>query len=123
MTYIILIFAAMMLLAGVIILVSPGIIFGLMKNHSKSLALHIFAVAVRLVIGVALIASAQSSKLPLTLDIIGWLFIAVGIFFCIIGRARFVKIVEWGITLLPSYGRVSGVFAILFAGLLGYAAI
>lgn len=121
MNYVILVFASIMLIAGAIILVKPTIVFGLMSTYSKSLQLHVFAVVVRLFLGIVFVTSAQSSKFPLTLEVIGWLFITAGIMLSVIGRNNFKKLVGWGLTLLPKYGRASGAFAILFGGFLVYA--
>lgn len=121
MNYVILIFSVILLITGAIILVKPAMVFGFMNTHCKSLKLHIFAVVIRLFLGIVFIASAQNSKFPLTVEVVGWLFIATGIILSFIGRERFMKLVGWAMTLVPRYGRASGVFAILFGGFLGYA--
>lgn len=121
MSYIILVFAVLMLFTGAIILVKPMSVFGVMSTHSKSLKLHIFAVVIRLVLGTVLVTYAHNSRFPLTLEVIGWLSIAAALILSIIGRNKFTKLVQWAMTLIPSYGRVSGVFAMLFGGFLGYA--
>ena len=121
MNYVILVFAGLMLIAGAVILVKPSTVFGLMSTYSKSLKLHVFAVVVRLFLGIVFVTSAQSSKFPLTLQVIGWLFIAAGIILSVIGRNNFKKLAGWALTLDPKYLRAGGVFAILFGGFLVYA--
>jgi len=96
-------------------------VFGVISTHSKSLNLHIFAVVIRLVLGIALLTYAHNSKFPLTIEVIGWLSICAAIILSLIGRDKFIKLIQWAMTVIPRYGRVSGVFAVLFGGFLGYA--
>ena len=121
MNNVILVFAGIMLITGAIILVKPTTVFGLMSTYSKSLQLHVFAGVVRLSLGIVFVTSAQSSKFPFTLEVIGGLFIAAGIILFVIGRNKFEKLVGWALNLVPKYGRAGGVFAILFGGFLVYA--
>jgi hypothetical protein len=55
MTVLIIIFGALTLLAGIVIVINPEVIFGFLRNNLDKLVLHILAVVVRLVIGVLLI--------------------------------------------------------------------
>lgn len=121
MKSIILLVAVLLLTTGVFILVKPMIVFGVMGAYSKSIKLQIFAVVFRLLLGVVLLASAHNSKFPLTFEVIGWLSIVAALVFSLIGRNKFMKLIEWAMTLVPRYGRFSGLFAILFGGFLGYA--
>ena len=51
MPLLIIIFGALTLLAGIVIVLNPEIIFGYLRNNLKALSLHIIAVAVRLILG------------------------------------------------------------------------
>jgi hypothetical protein len=51
MNYIIILFGSAIIVAGIIILINPETVFGLMRRKSESLGLHILAVAVRIILG------------------------------------------------------------------------
>lgn len=50
MTLFIIIIAALICLAGLVILVNPEIVFGLLRNKSDKIGLHVLAVVARLVL-------------------------------------------------------------------------
>ena len=54
MNYIIILFGTATIVAGIIILINPEKVFGLMLRKSELLGLHILAVVVRIILGVAL---------------------------------------------------------------------
>ena len=89
MTILIIIFGVLTLLAGVIIIINPEIIFGLLSKHSGKLEMQILAIVVRLVLGVLLIYQSGFSKYPLVIEIIGRLSIFAALFFAVIGRNNF----------------------------------
>ncbi|WP_457553497.1 hypothetical protein [Desulfobacula sp.] len=121
MTALIIIFGALTLLAGIIILINPELIFGFLRNNFDKPALHIIAVVVRLVIGVLLIYQSSISKFPFVIEIIGWLSIAAAIFTGVMGRRNFNRLMLWALTFLKPFGRVGGVFAAAFGLFLIYA--
>ncbi len=121
MTFIIIFFGLMMFLAGVIIVVNPEIIFGLVRNNLEKVSLHVLAIGVRLFIGILLIQYAGESKFPTIIEILGWFFIAAAVVFSVIGRRHFLSLVSWAFSLLKPYGQVGGVMSILFGGFLIYA--
>ena len=65
MNYIIILFATVTIAAGIIIVINPETIFGLLRRKSESLNLHILAVFVRVILGVALIAMLTKYRLRL----------------------------------------------------------
>jgi len=121
MTPIILSFGLMVFLAGVIIVVNPEIIFGLLRNNLEKVSLQVLAVGVRLVIGILLVQYASESKYPTIIEIIGWLSIAAAVTSSVIGRQRFLNLMSWAFSLLKPYGRVGGLFAMAFGGFLIHA--
>ena len=72
MGYAILVFGGLTLITGVIILFQPETIFGILRRNLDAVSLHILSVAVRVLLGAALILYASESKYPLTLEILGW---------------------------------------------------
>lgn len=123
MTVFIIIFGTLTCLAGIVILVSPEIIFGFLRKHSDEIELQILAVAIRLVLGAFLIYQAGASKYPFVIEIIGWLSIAAALFFAVIGRNNFSKLMAWALSLVKTLGRVGGVIASAFGAFLIHAFI
>ena len=123
MNYIIILFGAATLVAGIIIVINPETIFGLMRRKSEALSLHILAVVIRLIIGVALIVTAATSKYPAAFLTLGWLSIVAASVFAMMGRINFKRLMAWALSLAPSLGRIGGLLAILFGGFLIHAAI
>ena len=121
MTVLIIIFGALTLLAGIVIVINPEIIFGFLRNNLDKLVLHILAVAVRLVIGALLISQSNVSEFPFVIEIIGWLSIVAAISLAVMGRRNFNRLMSWALSVLKPFGRVGGVFAAAFGTFLIYA--
>ena len=121
MTVLIIIFGALTLIAGIIIIINPEYIFVLFNKHTEKLELQILAVVVRLAIGALLIYQSDASKYPLVIEIIGWLSIVAAIFFTVIGRNNFNRIMSWALFLAKPVGRVGGILAVCFGAFLIYA--
>ena len=63
MKYIILMFGAATAVAGLILVINPETIFGLLRRKMESIGMHILAVGIRIILGVALIMAAAESKI------------------------------------------------------------
>jgi len=123
MNYIVMLFGAATIAAGIIIVINPESVFGLMRRKLNSLGLHILAVVVRIIIGVALIICAAESKYPTAILILGWISIVAASVLGIMGRANFKRLMSWALSVAPSFGRIGGLLAILFGGFLIYAVV
>ena len=123
MDYIILIFGILILVAGITMLMNPDAICGPIRSRSESFGFHIFAVVVRLILGIALIFYATESKYPLALQIIGWISLAASSLLLGIGRPRFQKLMIWALNLVSPVRRLGGLLGMLFGGFLVYAMI
>ena len=123
MSYVILLFGISILLLGVVILVNPDSILGLIRSHSESLSLYVLAVVVRLVLGIALITYSAESHYPVALQVLGWLTVTVAIILGIMGRSRFKGLMTWALSFASAFGRFAGGGAILLGGFLIYAAV
>lgn len=121
MTLLILIFGALTLLAGIVIVINPEVIFGFLRNNLDKLVLHILAVVVRLVIGALLIYQSNISKFPFVIEVIGWLSIVAAIFLAVMGRRNFSRLMSWALSLSKPFGRVGGILAVAFGAFLIYA--
>ena len=121
MTVLIIIFGALTLLAGIVIVIKPKIIFGLLRKKLGNLELHILAVVVRLVLGVLLIYQFNVSKFPFVFEIIGWLSIVAAIFLGVMGRRNFKRLMLWALSFAKTFGRIGGALAAAFGSFLIYA--
>lgn len=121
MTVLIIIFGALTLLAGIVIVINPEVIFGFLRNNLDKLSLHILAVVVRLVLGALLIYQSNISKFPFVIEVIGWLSIVATIFLAVMGRRNFNRLMSWALSLSKPFGRVGGVLAVAFGAFLIYA--
>ena len=119
----IIIFGALMLLAGLTIIINPDSIFGMIKNNTEKLMLQILAIVVRLVLGTLLLYYSGISKYPFIIEIIGWLFIITAVFLTVIGPNKFKRLMSWALSLAKPYGRVGGILAVCFGAFLIYAFI
>ena len=121
MTALIITFGALTLLAGIVIVINPEVIFGFLRNNLDKIAIHILAVVVRLIIGALLIIQSSVSRFPLVIDIIGWLSIVAAICLAVMGRNNFNRLMSWALSFLKPFGRVGGIFAAAFGVFLIYA--
>ncbi|HIB55037.1 MAG TPA: hypothetical protein EYO39_09635 [Nitrospirales bacterium] len=111
MTVLIILFGALSLLAGIVIVIKPDVIFGVLRNHVDKLELHILAIVVRLILGVLLIVQSNASKFPLIIEIIGWIAIVAALCLTVMGRRNFKRLMSWALSFVKRFGRVGGVIA------------
>ena len=123
MAYLIIAFSTLTIIAGLIILINPDIIFGLLRRNLESLSLHILAVVLRVILGLALIVCAAASKFPTAILIVGWVSIIAAAVLAIVGRQNFKRLMSWVLGLAPYVGRIGGLLAILFGAFLIYAVV
>jgi hypothetical protein len=121
MTLLIIIFGALTLLTGIVIVINPEVIFGFLRNNLDKLVLHILAVVVRIVLGALLICQSNISKFPFVIEVIGLLSIVAAIFLAVMGRRNFNRLMSWALSLSKPFGRVGGVLAVAFGAFLIYA--
>ena len=122
-TNVILLFALLIFVAGIIVLFDPEIIFGAIRDNLDKPGLQVVAIVLRVVLGILLIEYAPVSRFPLIIEILGWLSIAAALTFMLIGRANFLRLMNWALSLLKSYGRIGGIFAAAFGAFLFYTFI
>ena len=123
MNYLIILFSAATILAGIIIVINPESIFGMMRRKLESIGLHVLAVIIRIVIGVALIICASESRYPTAILTLGWISIVAATVLGIMGRTNFKRVMSWALSLKPVFGRFGGFIAILFGCFLIYAVV
>ena len=123
MNYIIILFATATIGAGIMIVINPDAIFGLLRRKLESLSLHILAVVVRVILGIALIMYATESRYPTAISILGLISIIAASVLGNMGRTNFKRLMSWALRVAPSFGRTGGFLAILFGGFLLHAVI
>ena len=121
MTLLIILFGALTLLTGIVIVINPEVIFGVLRKHVEKLELQILAIVVRLVLGGLLIVQSHVSKFPLVIEILGWLTLVAAIGLAVMGRRNFKRLMSWALSLAKPYGHVGGGVAAAFGAFLIYA--
>ncbi|MCW4241170.1 MAG: hypothetical protein N0E46_09750 [Candidatus Thiodiazotropha taylori] len=121
MISVIILFGALILIAGLIILISPEIVLGYLKEKQEKQWLHTLAVIVRLILGIILISQAAQSKYPLVIEILGWLSIIAAIVLTVIGSKGFRRLISWALSIANRYGRIGGLLASAFGAFLIHA--
>lgn len=121
MNYLILIFGVLISIAGIVLVLRPAILFNFLHQYQDSSVIYGLAILARAVFGIALLLIAPTSQFPLALSIIGWIAIVAAIFIGAIGPARFHILMAWVLNLSTGWGRVAGLFTLLFGGFLVYA--
>lgn len=123
MNYFILLFGALIALSGAVLLIRPDTIFGVLRRYADSIGLRLFAIIVRITLGVVLVIGASASRFPVVLQILGWLSISAALVLVVIGRVRFQNLIKWSLGLAPAFTGLAGLLAVLFGGFLIYAVL
>ena len=123
MSLLIIVIGALTLLAGLIILISPEVIFGYLRNKLEKPMLQIVAVLVRLLLGTLLIYQADVSNFPIVIETIGWLALIAGVSLAVIGRNNFKRLMSWALSLKKPFSNLGGGLAMVFGAYLIYAFI
>jgi hypothetical protein len=121
MNALVVLFGILMFLAGISLIIKPEIIFKVLRENSDKLWLYIGAVVMRLVLGMLLVYQAKVSKLPVTIEVIGWIAIFAALVILVMGRNNFKRLLSWAFALVEPFGRIGGVLALCFGSLLVYA--
>lgn len=110
-----------MVLTGVLLLVKPQVILKVLRENANQLWLHITAIVVRLLFGMLLVSQAGTSKLPMIIEVIGWIAILAAVLFMLIGRNNFKRLISWAFAVAKPFAPIGGILALCFGGLLIYA--
>lgn len=121
MEILIILFGALIVIAGIGMLLKPDLIFDYLKRESDNYKLHIFAIAIRLIVGCLLIYFAELSQYPIAMEALGWFTVIAAIALILIGHNNFQDLIEWAVTFLRPYQRIAGLLAIFLGGFLIYA--
>lgn len=121
MILLILVFGCLIAGAGVLLLVRPVLVMGLIESNGERAWIYATAVGARVVLGLLLIQQAAQSKFPLVIEILGWFSLVAAIFLAVLGRQRFTRFLNWILEKVKPFARVGGLFAAVFGAFLFYA--
>ena len=121
MTLLIMLLGALLFLTGITLMINPARLYGFMKNNADKLMLHIFAIAVRLALGLLLVYNADDSKYPLAIEIIGWISILAAVILAVIGRTHFKRLLYWALSLKDMFAGIAGAITLCFGAFLLYS--
>ena len=121
MTQLIILFGVLIFVAGLVLLIRPQLILGMMETNGEKTWLYLSAIGVRVVLGVILIQQAAFSKFPMLIEALGWIALIAAFAFMALGRQRFTRLMVWIIEKMKPYARVGGSFALIFGAFLVYA--
>ncbi len=117
----IILFAVLTLLAGIIMVFSPETLFDLLRRHSKKPVTYLLAIVIGLGLGVVLVYQSGVAKYPLTIEVIGWLAVVAALVIAVIGHNNFKRLIAWALSQVRPLGRIGGGVAIGFGIFLIYA--
>ena len=121
MNYLIILFSAATMVAGVVIAISPETIFSPIRRHYESFGMHLLAVVLRIVLGIALVMCASSSKYPVAIEFIGWITLLAALVLGIMGRTQFKRLIAWALGIPNGFRRMGGLLAAFFGAFLIHA--
>lgn len=121
MTVAIILFGALTLLVGIVIIIDPEFVFGFFRNYMDKPVVHILAVVIRLILGAFLIHQSNISRFPLVIEILGWISIIAAVVLAVMGRLNFIRLMSWALSFSKPLGRVGGIIAMAFGAFLIYA--
>ena len=120
MKYIVYLFGAFLIVAGVMLFIDENIVLGYIKSNQESSWLYFYAVVMRLIMGAALLKTAAISRFPLVFKIIGYIALAAAAIFLIIGHDRFIHLMSTLVPYFENTGGWVGIFALAFGVFLIY---
>ena len=119
----ILAFAIFAIVSGLIIVIKPALIFDWLIRNQAEVWLYVAAIGVRAALGIALILVSEESRFPLLMQMLGAVTVLAALSFLVMGRSRFTVLMDRTFALVPKFGRLAGLVAILFGTFVGYAVV
>lgn len=121
MTLLIILFGILITLAGLVLIIKPDVIIGLLDQHRKNGWLHRAAIIVRILLAMLLIPLAGLSRYPMVIEILGWLSLIAAILLITMGRHNFKRLMTWVVSIAKPYGRIGGLLSAAFGVFLIHA--
>jgi hypothetical protein len=121
MNYLVMAFAAATTIAGIVMVFNPDTLFNPIRKRYTAPGMHVLAVLLRIILGIALVSCAPASRYPILIQIIGWITLLAALVLGVMGRANFKHLVAWALGMPGSFLRVGGLVAAFFGAFLIYA--
>lgn len=121
MIVLILAFGLLLFLSGIVIVIEPTSILVFLNHYKNERFVYVCAIAARLIVGVSLVVTASRAVFPLTIGVIGWLFIVSAVFLGVIGHGQFIRLMRWVLHRFAPHARLAGGLGIGLGGFLMYA--
>ena len=116
------VFGVLLVLVSAVGILAPGMLLRTVDRVMDRRAGMVVAVAVRVVLGVALLLAASASRWPRVFQVLGWLTLAAAVVIPLLGRDRVSSVVDWMRGVHPILVQVWLVFGVLFGGMLAVGA-
>ena len=105
-------------------MVSPARVLRFVEQTMAASWGIVFAVGIRLVLGIALLVAAPASPYPAAFTVVGWIAIAAAVVGALLGRQRLQRFAQWWIDHFgPKATRAWLVLALGFAAFLIYGVV
>ena len=105
------------------IVLKPVSVYDFIDGYSKFLTIHLVAVLIRGLIGLALLFCSSSAKFPVTFQVLGWVLLASALMMLLIGRTWFKNLIGWAVKVSTLYKRLGGLLAVVFGSFLFYGVV
>jgi len=113
----------LIILAGLIILISPAKFRSLFDNFTGQ-PRYLFAIIVRIVIGTVLLLEAANLRFTIAMQVIGVISIVAAIALLLMGQDRMDRMIDWFLSKTnDNVMRIWSVFALAFGGFLIYVTL
>ena len=122
MTLVALIICLLTSALGALGIASPPLVLGVLRHFQRPLGLY-FAAGVRVLLGVALLFAAPTSRAPALLHILGAVIIVIGVVMPFFGLERFRRLLDWWSAQGSAFIRGWAVFALAFGLSVAYALV
>ena len=122
MTLVALIICLLTSAIGALGIVSPSRLLGVVRHLQTPMGLY-FAAGIRVLLGVALLFAAPTSRAPDLIYILGVFIIVIGVITPFFGLKRFRRLLDWWSARGSAFIRGWAVLALLFGLSLAYAIV
>ena len=122
MTLVALIICLLASALGALGIASPSRLLGVVRYFQTPMGLY-FAAGVRVLLGVALLFAAPTSRAPDLIHILGVVIIVIGIITLFFGLERFRRLLDWWSAQGSAFIRGWAVLALVFGLSLAYAIV
>lgn len=115
------IIGVLIIIAGLVLLISPNSIFGWLEDNYNSKGFYFAAIGFRLILGGLLLYTARESRYPLAMKIIGLIALIAALSFIFIGFENFQQIIESIMPDIRPFAPIGSIIGLFLGCFLFYA--